>query len=171
MSVETPVGRKFIDILTESYPKGHPWHKYFNRHTVKLSYSCTKNVASRISAHNAKVLRGKTGNKGGCSCRNKSECPVGNNCLTSSVIYQALIESEGLWFNYFGMTEHTFKTRYNNHMHDFRNQASSGTTLSRKVWDLKNANKDYKVTWNIVDRAYAYTAGAKNCDLCAAEKE
>ena len=42
--------------------------------------------------------------------------------------------------------------------------------MSRKIWDLKKANKDYKVTWKIVDRAYPYTAGAKTCDLCAAEK-
>ena len=55
-------------------------------------------------------------------------------------------------------------------MYDFRHPESNGTTLSSKVWELKNANKDYKVTWNIVDRAYAYIAGAKTCDLCSAEK-
>ena len=170
MNIKTKVGQKFIDILTECFPKGHPWHKYFNRHTVKLSYSCSKNVASRISAHNAKVLRGKTGTKGGCNCENKNECPVENNCQASSVVYQALIESEIGWYNYFGMTEGPFKKRYNNHMYDFRRQESNGTTLSKKVWELKNANKDYKVTWNIVDRAYPYTAGAKTCDLCVAEK-
>ena len=27
-----------------------------------------------------------------------------------------------------------------------------------------------KVKWSIVDRAYPYTAGAKSCDLCTAEK-
>ena len=60
--------------------------------------------------------------------------------------------------------------RYNNHSYDFRHPESNGTTLSKKVWELKNANKDYKVTWKIVDRAYTYTAGAKSCDLCSAEK-
>ena len=136
--VKTKVGRKFIDILMECFPKGHPWHKFFNRHTVKLSYSCNKNVASKISAHNAKVLKkGKAGNNGGCNCRNKSKCPMDNNCLASCVIYQALIESSEGWFNYFGMTEYPFKTRYNKHMYDFRTPEANGTTLSNKVWDLK----------------------------------
>ena len=170
MMVKTKVGRKFIDILMECFPKGHPWHKFFNRHTVKLSYSCTRNVASRISAHNAKVLRGKAGSNGGCNCKNKSECPMENNCLTSSVIYQALIESSEGWFNYFGMTEYPFKTRYNQHMYDFRTPGANGTTLSNKIWDLKNRNKEYKVTWSIVDRAYTYSAGGKSCDLCTSEK-
>ena len=35
---------------------------------------------------------------------------------------------------------------------------------------MKNSNRDYKVTWSIVDRAYPYTADAKSCDLCAAER-
>ena len=95
---------------------------------------------------------------------------MGNSCLTSSVVYQALIESEIGDFNYFGMTEGPFKTRYNNHMYDIRHPESNGTTLSRKIQDLQNENKDFKVTWDIVDRAYTYTAGAKTCDLCVAEK-
>ena len=55
-------------------------------------------------------------------------------------------------------------------MYDIRHPESNGTTLSKKIRELKNSNRDYKVTWSIVDRAYPYTAGAKSCDLCAAEK-
>ena len=73
-------------------------------------------------------------------------------------------------FNYFGMTEGTFKKRYNNHMYDVRHPESNGTTLGKKIQELQNSNRDYKVTWSIVDRAYPYTAGAKSCDLCAAER-
>ena len=112
----------------------------------------------------------KGGSKGGCNCRDKNECPLENNCLASSVVYQALIESEVGKFNYFGMTEGTFKKRYNGHMYDIRHPESNGTTLSKKIMDLQNSNRDYKVTWSIVDRAYPYTAGAKSCDLCTAEK-
>ena len=171
MLVKTPVGREFINILMKSFPRGTPWYKYFNRHTVKLSYSCTKNVASRISSQNAKVLnRRKGGNKGGCNCNDKNKCPLENNCLASSVVYQALIESEVGTFNYFGMTEGTFKKRYNSHMFDIRHPESNGTTLSKKIQDLQNSNREYKVKWSIVDHACPYTAGAKSCDLCTAEK-
>ena len=93
-----------------------------------------------------------------------------NNCLASSIVYQALIESEVGTFNYFGMTEGTFKKRYDNHMYNVRHPESNGTTLSKKIQELQNSNRDYKVTWSIVDRAYTYTAGAKSCDLCTAEK-
>ena len=40
-------------------PKGHRFHKIFNRNYLKLSYSTTRNMASHISAHNKKVLNPK----------------------------------------------------------------------------------------------------------------
>ena len=55
-------------------------------------------------------------------------------------------------------------------MYDIRHPESNGTTLSKKIQDLQNSNKDFKVKWSIVDCAYTYTAGAKSCDLCTAEK-
>ena len=32
------------------------------------------------------------------------------------------------------------------------------------------AGKAYRINWSIVDKAYQLKAGAKRCDLCAAEK-
>ena len=45
-SVKAKVGKKFLWIVEECFPKGSTWSRFFNRHTIKLSYSCTKNVAS-----------------------------------------------------------------------------------------------------------------------------
>ena len=55
-------------------------------------------------------------------------------------------------------------------MYNIRHPESNGTTLSTKIQELQNSNRDYKVTWSIVDHAYTYTASAKSCDLCTAEK-
>ena len=55
MNVATKVGKQFFQILDESYPPGHPLHKAFNRHTVKLSYSTMPNMLKKISALNSKV--------------------------------------------------------------------------------------------------------------------
>ena len=55
-------------------------------------------------------------------------------------------------------------------MYNIRHPESNWTTLSTKIQELQNSNRDYKVTWSIVDRACTYTAGAKSCDLCTAEK-
>ena len=49
MEVKTKVGQLFLEIVSECFPKGTQWHKYFNRHTIKLSYSCTNSVATKIA--------------------------------------------------------------------------------------------------------------------------
>ena len=172
-AVKTNVGKAFLGIVSRCFPKGHPWHKSFNRHTVKLSYSCTKNVASKIAQHNTKVLNGKNISKdSGCNCKKKSECPMPNNCMASNVVYQALLTAEGKTYNYFGMTSMTFKKRYTNHKSDFKNrkEEGKGTALSSKVWELKDTNKKFEIKWSIVDRCHGYKAGAKMCDLCATER-
>ena len=40
---------------------------------------------------------------------------------------------------YIGMTEHTFRTRYNNHKLSFKHRKHShDTVLSKYIWDQKN---------------------------------
>ena len=55
MNVSTKIGKKFFEVLDESFPLGHPLHKTFNRHTVKLSYSTMPNMLKKISGHNSRV--------------------------------------------------------------------------------------------------------------------
>ena len=57
MNVATKVGKKFFQILDETIPPGHPLHKTFNRHTVKLSYSTMPNMLKKISVHNSRVSK------------------------------------------------------------------------------------------------------------------
>ena len=46
----------------------------------------------------------------------------------------------------------------------------TGTALSAKVWELKNAGKSVKVEPHIIRRAHPYKTGDSNCDLCLTEK-
>ena len=55
-SVKTNLGRKFLNIVDKCFPKNHPLHKIFNRHTLKLSYSCMPNMKSIIASHNKTLL-------------------------------------------------------------------------------------------------------------------
>ena len=55
-NVKTNLGRKFLNIIDRCFPKGHPLHKMFNKHTLKLSYSCMPNMKSIISSHNKTLL-------------------------------------------------------------------------------------------------------------------
>ena len=48
-NVETKVGKSFIQLIDQHFPKSNPLHKIFNRNTVKLSYSCMSNVKKTLS--------------------------------------------------------------------------------------------------------------------------
>ena len=127
-------------------------------------------MASKILQHNNKVVnQNKPKENAGCNCKNPNECPIPGDCLSTNVVYQALIDSEIGYFNYFGLTSNTFKERYRNHKYDLAHRESKGTTLSNKVSQLRDANKKFTIKWSIIDRAYPRAAGAKSCDLCSAE--
>ena len=47
----------FYHSSTSTFPKGKKLHKIFNRYTLKLSYSCMKNMNQVIKSHNAQVMK------------------------------------------------------------------------------------------------------------------
>ena len=62
-SVTTNIGACFLQLLDKHFPKNNPLHKILNRNTVKVSYSCTKNIKSIMQAHNTKLLRRRNNRK------------------------------------------------------------------------------------------------------------
>ena len=103
------------------------------------------------------------------ACRKKKDCPLKNNCLTSSVIYNANVrtESDAAGMNYIGLTEGTFKQRYTQYKLSFRNRNySKSTELSKHIWTLKDSNTNYKIDWSILATAPAYSNKRKRCHLC-----
>ena len=72
---------------------------------------------------------------------------------------------------YYGLTSNAFKTRYNQHKVDFRDQKKRGSTkLSNHIWELKEKNVPHEVKWSIKARAMTYKPGSRRCDLCLVEK-
>ena len=67
-------------------------HKIFNRNTVKISYSCMKNIGSIISAHNQNILN-PIAISYECNCRMKSSYPFNGECLTPKMIYRADVDT------------------------------------------------------------------------------
>ena len=57
LSVKTNIGRTFLKLLKQHFPKSNRLHKIFNKNTVKVSYSCMSNLSSIISSHNKRLLR------------------------------------------------------------------------------------------------------------------
>ena len=62
------------------------------------------------------------------------------------------------------------KKRYSEHKHSFRHEAyKNATTLSHHIWD-KQLGTEPTLKWEILEKAYPYTNGSRNCGLCLAEK-
>ena len=135
-----------------------------------------QNLDALISAHNKGKIRrerekDEQDNIKSCNCRKSSTCPVGNQCLTRSVVYEATIHHGKTQVKYVGMTENDLKTRYNRHLLTTRHERyRTETELSSYVWKLKDKKTDYNITWRILKRAQPYRGGAITCNLCLAEK-
>ena len=54
-SVSTNIGRVFLNLLDKHFHKEHKLNKIFNRNSVKVSYSCTRNIEHIIKKHNRKI--------------------------------------------------------------------------------------------------------------------
>ena len=137
--------------------------KIFNRNTVKISYSCLKNISSTISSHSRNILSPKQ-QSFGCKCRVKNECPLNGECQALSVIYGADVinDSNDEEKFYFGLADTTFKKRYRNHIRGFKHEKyENNTELAKHIWQLKRDISFY-VKWAIITKVY----GSSNPLLC-----
>jgi len=60
LTVATKIGKEFLKLIDHYFDKNHPYHKIFNRNTIKLSYSCMENFKTKILNHNNKILNKPT---------------------------------------------------------------------------------------------------------------
>ena len=168
-SVKTNIGKTFLQLLSKHFPPNNKMHKIFNENTVKISYSCMRNISSIISSHNRNILYPKP-KTFGCNCRNKNDCPLNGECLTPKVIYRADIISNNESKFYIGLSETTFKEHFRNHNKDFKYaKYENSTELAKYVWSLKNSNDNYTINWKILSKVYS-NANNNACHLCLTEK-
>ena len=175
VTVETDIGRKFLNLVDKHFTKRHRLYKIINRQTVKVSYSCMGNMERLIKGHNRKLLhehtRGEKKDARKCNCSNRESCPLKGDCLQQGVVYLAKLKADADEYHYVGMTATTFKRRYYGHTSSFRHEEhSSDTKLSEKVWELKREGRRWEIKWEILRRGRPYAVGRAACDLCTAEK-
>ena len=171
--VKTNITKEFLKILNKSFPEGNPLRKIFNKNTIKISYSTTKNMSQIIAAHNRKIIWGKESEIENCNCSgNPKICPVDEKCKEEGIIYQAdVIAEQEPTKTYLGAAATSFKIRYGNHKKSFNNRLYEyDTELSKYIWELKDKEKDYQIKWNIIARANPYTPTSGKCNLCITEK-
>ena len=178
--VATRIGEEFLRLVDKHFPAGSKLHRYFNRKTIKVSYCCTRNIASHIAAHNKKVLREAAEKEEGDKLQMKP-CPTKNDpcplvgkykgkCRTKGVVYQALIKCGNKTWNYFGQTKNQFHDRWYRHKRSMKFEEEQGTALSAKVHELNKEGKTFQIETKIIKEAQVYKVGDSNCDLCLTEK-
>ena len=124
-----------------------------------------------ISAHNQRFLT-PNNSSFGCNCRNKSNCPLEEKCLTPKVIYQADVTNDvdDEYKFYHGLTESSFKERFRNHNKSFNHrQYQTETELSKYIWTLNHQNKTAMIKWKIIQVANSKVK-LNFCKLCFTEK-
>ena len=177
-TVETNIGKKFLALVSQHFPRGSKFHKIFNRSTLKISYGCMANIGAVINSHNKKILGEREEMiREGCNCQGTDDpgrCPLNGECLTKNIMYEAAITSNLASYGekkYKGVTYNPFKTRLGNHEKAFRNESyRNETELSKEVWRIKEQGGEYQIKWRIISQHPPYNPSTKRCQLCLNEK-
>ena len=85
-NVKINVGKQFLKLVRRHFPKGHKLNKIFNKNTLKVRYSCMRNMSSILTSH-SKIFADNE-RQYECNCRSKDLCPLENKCLTPRDIYE-----------------------------------------------------------------------------------
>ena len=174
MAVTTNVGASFLRLVDKHFPKGNPLHKILNRNTIKVSYSCTKNIKSIMNSQNQKTIHGTNERvkEDRCNCQRnrKDKCPLKGSCVQKEAIYQATVKyGDAEEKKYVGSTV-DFKRRYYGHTSSFKKESlKHSTALSSHVWE-KQLGPEPNIEWSILAHAPVYKKGQRDCNLCLTEK-
>ena len=83
----------------------------------------------------------------------KKDCPLPGQCKTKNAIYQSKVASPGLPNKFYRGQAMDFKNRYNSHKGAIEKENSDqATALSNYVWKLKQENRQYSLSWEILGR-------------------
>ena len=184
------IERQILQAIDSSFRKGVvdnngiECYRIFNRKNIKISPSCLPNLYRRMSGINKVKLYGKDKKakknpKAGCNCRDKTNCPIPDNCLAKNVVYEATVTAgrseemvnglvPGKWVRRYIGSSVDFKKRFYSHTSDIRHQKRT-TALANYITDLEENQSHYKVEWKILAQNLRIHDG-KSCQLCQKEK-
>ena len=170
-NVKTNIGKIFFKLLNNHFQREHKFYKIFNKNTVKLSYSSTKNMISFIATHNRSILN-PNDQVYGCNCRVRNDLPLRYKCLSPGTVYQATVTNNNYDAKkiYYGLCETIFKERYQNYTSSFRHEKNRNETeLSSYIWALKKDKILPSIKWKIL-RIVRDKPTSRYCRLCLTEK-
>ena len=94
------------------------------------------------------------------------------HCLASNIIYKGNVsdQTDNPARPYIGLTSVPFKDRLGVHRQGINHRSYAGSCeLSKHVWTLKDANKNFSIDWEILERVRGRLIGGE-CRLCVTEK-
>ena len=123
------------------------------------------------SKDNSKIIEDiKPVNNKTCSCRQKSDCPLDQNCLYECSVFN-VVANTSTTKHYYKTCEKSFRERYDNHTSSFRSKwRQKSTGLSKYIWELKVNGKHYTIDWLTAMKARPYICETRKCDLCLCGK-
>lgn len=149
----------------------HKFYKIFNKHTIRLGYSCMPNMAQIIKQSNmGRLADPDTHATPPCNCENPQNCPLPDECLTKNSVYEATVTAENADHIYFGTSKGPTKTQIEDHQSSLQKKYENKTELSKFVWSLQDKGIPYSISWRIASRRQPYRCGTRRCDLCLTEK-
>ena len=100
-----------------------------------------KNV---IQKHNSKIMKDpKPTNNKTCSCRQKSDCPLNQNCLSKCLVYNAVVKHIYNKKITPQLVKRVSKRDITITRHHFENKSrQKSTELSNYIWELKENGKN-----------------------------
>ena len=174
-----------MKLIDKHFKQDNILHKIFNRKTLKISYSCTKNISQIINNHNNEIIRdfqnqannnnnNNDNKKIECNCKSRSDCPMNGFCNLDNVVYQAIIypkEDMNDRKSYIGISSTKWKIRYGNHKFSFSHEhLKNQTALSKYYWGLKNKGLTPDIQWSILKRSNTPKSFDSRYNLCLEEK-
>ena len=113
-----------------------------------------------------------------CNCRHGPDtCPMGGDCVHDDVVYGATVtplDQNNLPLDdeaerYVGEAEN-WKSRFYTHNRSFTvRDPDIQTSLSNHIWDLKDENIQFSITWQVLEKSKSFNPISLQCLLCLSE--
>ena len=89
-----------MKLIDKHFKHDNILRKIFNRKTLKITYSSTKNIFQIINNHNKEVIKefqdrannNNNNKENQCNCKIRNNCPMNGSCNLNNVVYQGIID-------------------------------------------------------------------------------
>ena len=150
-SIKTNISRELINLVKKHFNKNNPLSNIFNKHNMRVSYSCMANLERLIKLHNQKILNRSNLIQNQCNCFGGCKYDLkGGHCRSKNIIYKATVNSDFEKKFYIGLCSTQLRFRYANHKKSFKGGVyENKTEISKYVCGFQRENINFKIIWEL----------------------